>query len=1725
MNRKDKEIDETPEERKERLRKMNMNRKDKEIAETPEERKERQNKNALAMKEAYQKKLEALAEQNRARSYQQTEKDKESDSNEVKRRKGFQNAVYIGPIYVCSCCSQRLFRNSVTKVTKHLQEKIKEKNEEMTTCLMGYRSPDGNIYICSTCRDTLSAGRMPPMAVANGLAVTDLPAKYELTELENNMIAQNINFQKIILLPKSRWAAGKGRMVSVPVGVQDIMNTVKQVPRLPEEAGLIQIKLKRKKQYKGHEKSELIRPEKLFKVLQKLKEMEHPYYQCYDTQEEYQAREREREKRSNMQQMGDKVEDDIEEYINPLPEGGDQSELSDEVLGGENPDDIEDELAKDEADMENDPVRRQHFNYSQNSVLVNGYPEIMLDDEGNQVADLNFAPAEGKIPENFLDQKDWDIKSWPTLHPDGKFGMDFPRKVILTRQKYFNQRILGKNEKFAKTPGYVFGATSYVESQRLRSNANISGYRGKKETDEEGKVSYNMKNPFTVFDKVKNTPKYWQNVKFEMIAKMENMGPFHWFFTLSCGDKRWSANFHRYFEDNNFGLQVDEEGCVWVTESWERSRGTKKGWEEGTNENGERIMKILWDDLKDGDEFKKDVPAHEEIRNNVLLATRNFQHRVEMFKKEVIFGANNPMKVRHITYRVEFQGRGAGHIHGVLWVDLEEINKDMKKDIDKGKEEIMHELMGKKGENANSETVLVEAYNKLRKRKQLSKTETMALEKFADKFCTCSLDNDKVGKKVVKIVEKVNEHGHSKSCKKAPPKCRWKFPRFPLDKTTFIDVNREIPEGEELKPKFIDLTLERVKLVLVEDKNGKEVKSQKVEEIMKMYPKNKNTIRKRIEVILEEASKDGEGEITYETYRRAVEQHEPGKGCKLHLKRDIDEIFINNYNPEWLEAWDSNIDISLVSDFYGAITYITDYWTKDSSGLTDVLRTAVKQLNKDDKMKKKCHEMANTFISHRQIGEAEAYYKLFPHMNLVYSSVATIYIPTVSKGERRQFLKKQDPDTKKGFEVKDKTGLFLEKPDMVSKYERRKILEKKNVDDGEDLEEDDEDTNNAKEAVEQISYAQFAKMYKSSQNYEEYGKLATDDNYNFVMVGVNQDKDGNDEKGPEEKDLKLPEVIYLQDTLPGEASNLRRRSFPQAIRFYKQNKDADEHKFHLQELMMYLPFRSESELFPHDKEKCKHLYSTNLRKINMVKAKVMPFLVSVEDARSSYEKNREEEDPDLEEVAAMLDPEKEQEIIDGDEEEEEEHPEYIHLNTDQIEEESTEELKTKKVFRSIEIPSKQERIKEARKLDKMQRHVLSVGLTYAKGLVKARKRMSKIPTPPRMMVHGGAGSGKSSVIKPLAEWMQDILQQQGDDPDCPHVVLSSFTGAAAANINGQTLHSLFGFKFGTKFVSLSDQKRDETRCRFRNLKVVIVDEISLVSADLFYNFDLKLREIMQVSEPFGGLAIFLFGDLFQLRPPKGSYVFEEPKDREHSVVFQLRNLWQEFTVVILEENHRQGEDKIYADVLNRVRTGEFTEDDIELLKTRVKEKDDLEVKRQDEALHIYGTNMKVNSRNKKKVNEIEGELLEVKAENRHRMIRNFKPKVDAAGCVLNTPFQAVLQLKRGAQVIMTKNIDTVDGLTNGARGVLLDVEKVKEKNGQTTLKRLIVKFHNPKHGQDERERHPCKKYPQGTYVQPIWWQYNLGGSTAEVYQFPVKMAAAITAHKIQVNFIQQLFSS
>ena len=119
-------------------------------------------------------------------------------------------------------------------------------------------------------------------------------------------------------------------------------------------------------------------------------------------------------------------------------------------------------------------------------------------------------------------------------------------------------------------------------------------------------------------------------------------------------------------------------------------------------------------------------------------------------------------------------------------------------------------------------------------------------------------------------------------------------------------------------------------------------------------------------------------------------------------------------------------------------------------------------------------------------------------------------------------------------------------------------------------------------------------------------------------------------------------------------------------------------------------------------------------------------------------------------------------------------------------------------------------------------------------------------------------------------------------------------------------------------------------------------------------------------------------------------------------------------------------------------------------------------------------------------------------------------RVNNAGCIKNTPFQAELKLKIHAEVVLVHNINTIDGLTNGCRGVLVGVERKGK-----SINRLIIKLHNPDHGRLQREKNPCRSHPEATYIDRVLWQYLIGAATATVYQFPVKGAAAITSHKIQ----------
>lgn len=130
-------------------------------------------------------------------------------------------------------------------------------------------------------------------------------------------------------------------------------------------------------------------------------------------------------------------------------------------------------------------------------------------------------------------------------------------------------------------------------------------------------------------------------------------------------------------------------------------------------------------------------------------------------------------------------------------------------------------------------------------------------------------------------------------------------------------------------------------------------------------------------------------------------------------------------------------------------------------------------------------------------------------------------------------------------------------------------------------------------------------------------------------------------------------------------------------------------------------------------------------------------------------------------------------------------------------------------------------------------------------------------------------------------------------------------------------------------------------------------------------------------------------------------------------------MWSTFEVVNLTHNHRQGSEKSFADLLNRIRVGEQSEDDIKVLNKRVRLEDDPEV---ENCSRICAKVNEAVEYNKKKINELPGQLFTMPSRHFNSSMKKFKPNIDKSGRIGNTQFLDVLHLKVGARVMLIYNI-------------------------------------------------------------------------------------------------------
>ena len=433
-------------------------------------------------------------------------------------------------------------------------------------------------------------------------------------------------------------------------------------------------------------------------------------------------------------------------------------------------------------------------------------------------------------------------------------------------------------------------------------------------------------------------------------------------------------------------------------------------------------------------------------------------------------------------------------------------------------------------------------------------------------------------------------------------------------------------------------------------------------------------------------------------------------------------------------------------------------------------------------------------------------------------------------------------------------------------------------------------------------------------------------------------------------------------------------------------------------------------------------------KIEIVKSKLFPHMNDVEEGRAIVAKL---DDQRPTHIGDELDPESVVENKEAEEEGLRESEEHVGRYPNEALRKLDESMSPRKsgFFKMVPIPKNDTEYEEmraaARVLDDDQRIAYNISLKLVR-----QDRASlpgNRPDPIFLIIHGGAGSGKSHLINTIAtscEYFWRLDNKDIDDPDIPAVLKLAPTGKAATGIDGMTMHQALRFTYSTKFLTLAENVRQMIRNSLSCLKLVIIDEMSMMKPDQLYLLHMRLQEIKQNRRPFGGVSVILAGDLMQLPPVKSPQIFEPPKREMYRRHHEVSPLWDKFDPIELTHNHRQEGDWEYAEMLNRIRMNNQLEKDLKTLSSRISEDSPID------AIYVFAKRDLCADHNMKQLETLSSRLQIMKA----ITPRGYKPHINNEGEIDTTGFLQILSLKVGARVMLISNVDTKDRLSNGTCG-------------------------------------------------------------------------------------------
>lgn len=570
----------------------------------------------------------------------------------------------------------------------------------------------------------------------------------------------------------------------------------------------------------------------------------------------------------------------------------------------------------------------------------------------------------------------------------------------------------------------------------------------------------------------------------------------------------------------------------------------------------------------------------------------------------------------------------------------------------------------------------------------------------------------------------------------------------------------------------------------------------------------------------------------------------------------------------------------------------------------------------------------------------------------------------------------------------------------------------------------------------------------------------------------------------------------------------KRRGKEACIRYRRYNlhgSDEERVKYYGEQIRLFLPWRNETNEVVN--KNCEKLYVDNVNQIVTNRLRYNKFEDDNELDAAFEEATKNSRDIDVSNVInedefrifSVQDPE-------GDIFPNEEPSTSTSANNRNSDDSSNNEARS---ITTPDIINEDDYLELIRTLNHKQR----LYLTHLMHNIKAGNRVYDFIT-------GGAGVGKSRLIQSIYQSVAKYYKSLPGVDETMKVSIGAPTGKAAFIVSGSTLHSLFALPIvhnrNGALLPLNSSLLNSFAVLYQNLKLLIIDECSMVGARMLQNIDSRLKQIFKSKLSFGGVSVILFGHLLQLKPVLDSWIFE-PVDRKSYSAIAGNYLWNQFNYFELTEIMRQQDDKTFADALNRLSTGALTEADIELFRSRIVGESEVP----EDCLRLYYTNAKVNEYNERKINSIVGPefLSQAKDKARTEVVSSadtnrileaiIRLPITQTNCL---PYS--LRLKTNAKNMMTAYIDTNDGLTNGAGCILKDIE-----SSATKVNVLWMKVFESQVGMKLRKARP---HPSDSSLTPVTrtirsFPYKSKSSAVQVdrEQFAVTLAEAISIHKAQ----------